>query len=258
MNKHVNPPCNSSLATSCAKSIKASSEVRVAALFTEGVSSSAEGELAIYETASTVSLAPNVSVVPGVSAVVEESEECAEESVDRVSGEESAARHLEGETDDNDSFVDIMSGITAVGDAESEGWTFADSLARANLSVGTLAEGVVDTSRLPTRESSFFIPHSLWLCWNNMVATHIFRMLVFSARPFMKKASWGCCVLVFDSSGEPAVHPDISDSCARVVPGLSSRLGAPRHARMVLAPQYMIPWIMSQVWIGLRFVLGEI
>ena len=53
-----------------------------------------------------------------------------------------------------------MSGITAVGGAESEGWTFADALARSNLSVETLAEGVIaDTSRLPKRESSFFIPH---------------------------------------------------------------------------------------------------
>ena len=43
-----------------------------------------------------------------------------------------------------------MSGITAVADAESEGWTLADALARANLSVDTLAEGVVDTSRMPT------------------------------------------------------------------------------------------------------------
>ena len=30
----------------------------------------------------------------------------------------------------------------------------------------------------------------------------------------MKKASWGCPVLVFDSSGEPAGHPGFSDSCA--------------------------------------------
>ena len=29
----------------------------------------------------------------------------------------------------------------------------------------------------------------------------------------MKKASWGCCVLVFDSTGEPAGHPEFSDSC---------------------------------------------
>ena len=136
----------------------ASSESRKSALFTDGVSKSAEGDLAIDETASTVSLAPNVCVVPGVSAAVEEGDECVGEFVSPVSCEESAARHLEGEVDDNDSFVDIMSGSTAVGGAESEGWTFADALARANLSMETLAEGVVDTSRLPTRESSFFIP----------------------------------------------------------------------------------------------------
>ena len=102
---------------------------------------------------------PNVCVVAGVSAVVEEGEECVGEFGSLVSGEESAVRHLEGEADDNDSFVDIMSGITAVGGAESEGWTFADALERANLSVETVAEGGVHTSRLPTREFSFFIPH---------------------------------------------------------------------------------------------------
>ena len=137
----------------------ANSEGRVAALFTEGVSSSAEGELAIDETTSTVILAPNVHVVPGVSAAVEEGEECVGEFSSPGPGEEGAVRHLEGGADDHDSFVDIMSEITAVGGAESEGWTFADALARANLSVETLAEGVVDTTRLPTRESSFLISH---------------------------------------------------------------------------------------------------
>ena len=56
-------------------------------------------------------------------------------------------------------FFDIMSGINVAGGAESEAWTFAYALVRANLSVETLAEGVVDKSRLPTRESSFFISH---------------------------------------------------------------------------------------------------
>ena len=46
------------------------------------------------------------------------------------------------------------------------------------------------------------------------MTTHIFYKLVFSAHLFMKKASWGCCVLVFNLSGEPAVHPEFSDSCA--------------------------------------------
>ena len=51
-----------------------------------------------------------------------------------------------------------------------------------------------------------------------MVATHIFHELAVSALLFMNKASWGCCVLVFDSSGEPAGQPKFSDSCA---PGCS-------------------------------------
>ena len=129
----------------------------MATLFTEGVSSSAEGELAIDETASTVSLAPNVCVAPGASVAVEESGERVGVFANPVSGEDRAARHLE-EADDNASFVDIMSGVTGIGGAETEVWTFADALARANFSMETLAEGVVDTSRLPTRESSFFIP----------------------------------------------------------------------------------------------------
>ena len=74
-----------------------------------------------------------------------------------------------------------------------------------------------------------------------MVATHTFHKLVNSARLFMKEASWGCCVLVFDSSGEPAGHPDFSDSFA---PGCSETefevgrtscedgLGATVHAPM--------------------------
>ena len=77
-----------------------------------------------------------------------------------MSAEESTVGYHEGEGDENDSFVDIMSGISAAGGAECEGWTFAEALVRANLSVETLAEGVVDdASRLPTRESSFFISH---------------------------------------------------------------------------------------------------
>ena len=52
---------------------------------------------------------------------MEESEECVNEFVGPVSGEESAVGHLEGEIDDDDSFVDIMSGISAFGGAVSEG-----------------------------------------------------------------------------------------------------------------------------------------
>ena len=61
-----------------------------------------------------------------------------------------------------------------------------------------------------------------------MVGTHISHKLVFSPRLFMKKASWGCCVLVFDLSGEPAGHPEISDSCAPGCSGTKSAVGRSR------------------------------
>ena len=58
-----------------------------------------------------------------------------------------------------------------------------------------------------------------------MVATHIFHMLVISARLFMNKASWGCCVLVFDSSGEPGGRPEFNDSCAPGSSGTEFEVG---------------------------------
>ena len=58
-----------------------------------------------------------------------------------------------------------------------------------------------------------------------MVATHIFHKLVISARLFMKKPSWDCCVLVFDSSGKPAGHPEFSDSCAPGCSGTEFEVG---------------------------------
>ena len=58
-----------------------------------------------------------------------------------------------------------------------------------------------------------------------MLATLIFYKLVNSARLFMKKASWGCCVLVFGSSGEPAGHPDVSDAFAPGCSGTEFEVG---------------------------------
>ena len=97
MNKYVNPPGYSSLATSCAKFVMASSfgEGKLAALFTEGASKSAEGELAINETDSTVSLAPNDCVVTEMSVAMRGGEECVQQILDHLGGEESAAHHFE-------------------------------------------------------------------------------------------------------------------------------------------------------------------
>ena len=57
------------------------------------------------------------------------------------------------------------------------------------------------------------------------MATLIFHKLVDSARLFIKKASWGCFVLVFDSSGEPAGHLYFSDFCARGFSGTEFEVG---------------------------------
>ena len=111
MNQYINPPCSSSSTTSCIESAMVSSSVenRLAAPFTEGVSSSAEWEMAIDEIASTVSLAPNHGVVPGPSLAVQQGEEYVRNFLDDLSGDQSAASHLVlgAEADNNDSFVRI-------------------------------------------------------------------------------------------------------------------------------------------------------
>ena len=125
--KYRNPPCNSSVATSCVKYPTASSseEGSATAPFTEGASSSTEGQLEIDESALTSSLAPNTCVVPDLSVVVQGGKKCVREYLNQLSDEESPfiSQLLASEAadDDDDSFVDIMSGIAAVGDVELEG-----------------------------------------------------------------------------------------------------------------------------------------
>ena len=53
------------------------------------------------------------------------------------------------ETSESDSFVDIMGGLEKKTGGESEGFTFADFLLRADLLSETVLEGVVDTLDLP-------------------------------------------------------------------------------------------------------------
>ena len=122
---------------------------KMAAPFTEVASTSAEGELVIDESASTVSVGPNVCAVPDVTEAMQKGEECNGEFLDQLIGDGNAASPLVlgGEADDNDSFVDIRNCLNAVGDAELEGWTYAEP---ASLSVETLAGGIVDTSCFPT------------------------------------------------------------------------------------------------------------
>ena len=137
--------------------------------------------------------------------------------LDHVGGDKSAARHfvLGVEADDNDGFVDIMSSITAVDDAESEGWSFADRLARKQFVSGDVGRGCYRHISIAYLLAFFLHSPLVFSLKYNMVGTHISHKLGNSARLFIKKASKGYCVLVFDSSVEPAAHPGINDACAR-------------------------------------------
>ena len=155
MNEVINPPCKSSVATSCVESAISSSsdEKKTAAPFIEGVSSTTEGELAIDENASTVSLAINPCFVHDLSAAVQGRWECISEFLDHLSGGESASSHLVlgGEVFDIGGFVDIKSDIMSGRRCWMfAGRMFAEALERANLPVETLAEGVMKTYFLPT------------------------------------------------------------------------------------------------------------
>ena len=73
-----------------------------------------------------------------------------------------------------------------------------------------------------------------------MVATHIFHKLVDSARLVMKKASWGWFVSEFDSSGDLACQPELSDACPRVYSGTEVEVGRTSgedsHGAAIVAP----------------------
>ena len=49
-----------------------------------------------------------------------------------------------------------------------------------------------------------FVEFTYWPLGNSFWASYIF------AHYFLKMASWGCCISVYDSSGEPAGHPECS------------------------------------------------
>ena len=68
-----------------------------------------------------------------------------EETVGRV---EASVGQFE-EASEGYSFVDIMGGLEKKTGGESEGFTFADILQRADLLSETVLEGVVDTLDLP-------------------------------------------------------------------------------------------------------------
>ena len=127
-------------------------EVGITSLFGGSVASD-ERELAIDEGVPENNVVPTLQLIPDLDVVVREGEECVRRTLEEVE----ASGSWTEEASERDSFVDIMGSLDKETGSESEGFTFADILQRADLLSGTVLEGVVDTPDLPLCWSSFFI-----------------------------------------------------------------------------------------------------
>ena len=156
MNKYVNPPCNSSLATSfiiltkIMSSSETGNEVGRTSPFGDDVVE--ERALEIDEGEVAESGSPVPPFVPNLSVAEREGVECVRQVLEQLSSEviDSTERALERDDDDgNDSFVDVVGEEQTDEGAVSEGFTFAEALMRANLLSETVLEGGVGSSKLP-------------------------------------------------------------------------------------------------------------
>ena len=127
-------------------------EVGITSPFGGSVASD-EREQAIDEGVPESNVVPNLQFVPNLDVVVREGEEC----VRRASEEVAASHSRTEEASEVDSFVDIMGGLKKETGCESEGFTLADIVQRADLLSKTALEGVVGTPDLPLCWSSFSI-----------------------------------------------------------------------------------------------------
>ena len=118
-------------------------QVGITSLFGGSVSCD-ERELAIDEDVAGSSAVPNLQIVPHLNVVISEGEEC----VRRALAEVEVRVGQSEEASEGDSFVDMMSGLEKDTGGESERFTFADILQRADLLSETVLEGVVDTPNL--------------------------------------------------------------------------------------------------------------
>ena len=118
-------------------------EVGITSLFGGSVSSDAR-DLAIDEGVPGSSTVPKLQVVPDLNVVISEGQEC----VRRTLAEVEAKVGLAEEASEGESFVDIMGGLGKKTGGESEGFTLADILQRADLLSEAVLEGVVETPDL--------------------------------------------------------------------------------------------------------------
>ena len=147
MNKYINPPCKvikhlprrSLLIMS-----ECEEEVGTRSPFGGSVASD-DRELAIDEGVPESSVAPNLQFVPDSNVVIQEGEECVRRVLEEIEASDSRTE----EASEGDSFVDIIGSLDKEVVFESEGFTFADILRRADPLPETVLEGVVGVSDLP-------------------------------------------------------------------------------------------------------------
>ena len=89
---------------------------------------------------------PEVNVVPNLDVVIREGEECVRRALVKTEASDDRTE----EASDGDSFVDTMGNLERETGVESEGFTFADILQRADLLSETVLECVVDSANLPS------------------------------------------------------------------------------------------------------------
>ena len=147
MNKYVNSPRNSSLATTFIISTKILSsserenEVGSRSPFAGDVVE--EGALEIDEREVERSMSPVPPFVPDSSVAEKEGVECVRRVLEHLSSEiiDGTERAMERDDDDgNDSFADVVGDEQTDEGAVSEGFTFAEALMRANLLSETVLE----------------------------------------------------------------------------------------------------------------------
>ena len=156
INKYVNPPSDSSLATSfiiltkIKRSSERENEMGRTSPFGDDVVEEKALEIDEGEVAESVSPVP--PFVPNLSVAEREGVDGVRQVLEQLSSEviDSTERALERDDDDgNDSFVDVVGDEQTDEGAVSEGFTFVEALMRANLLSETVLEGSVGSSELP-------------------------------------------------------------------------------------------------------------
>ena len=123
---------------------KSEKEVGITSLFGGSVASD-EPELVIDEGVPESSVVPNLQFVADSNVVIREGEECVRRVLEEIQASDSRTE----EASEGESFVDIMDGLDKEVGSESEGFTLADFLRRADPLSETVREGVVGVLDLP-------------------------------------------------------------------------------------------------------------